>query len=164
MRAPGKGERLNWSTWLSLDGQHLWSPQRVSQAFLWVPMTGSPSRWEVTMRKHSLSQTLPGGLLGGSGCFGSENHSSCWPPSAATAHSLESLLLPTGHPTWLVPLSMSLGFDLSLIRPSGLIWGFPGGAVVKNAPASAEEARGMGLFPESERSTGEGKGSPLQYS
>ena len=112
MRAPGKGEKLHWSTWLSLDGQHLWSPQRASQAFLWVPMTGSPSRWEVTVRKHPLSQLLLGGLLGGRGCFGSENHSSCWPPSAATAHSLESLLLPTGHPTLLVSPFYTFG-----IRP-----------------------------------------------
>ena len=36
--------------------------------------------------------------------------------------------------------------------------GFPGGLVVKNSPANA------GSIPGSERSPGEGKGNPLQYS
>ena len=63
---------------------------------------GNPSRWEMTMRKHPLSRLLPGGLLGGRGCLGSENHSSRWPPSDAAAHSLDSLRLPTGHSTLLV--------------------------------------------------------------
>ena len=39
--------------------------------------------------------------------------------------------------------------------------GFPGGSVVKNPPASAED---MGLIPGSGRSSGEGKGNLLQYS
>ena len=38
--------------------------------------------------------------------------------------------------------------------------GFPGGSVVKNLPASAED---MGLIPGSGRSPGEGNGNPLQY-
>ena len=38
---------------------------------------------------------------------------------------------------------------------------FPGGSVVKNLPASAED---MGLIPRSGRSPGEGNGKPLQYS
>ena len=42
--------------------------------------------------------------------------------------------------------------------------GFPGGAVVKNLPTSAEEAGDMGLIPELGRSPGEGNGYPLQYS
>ena len=42
--------------------------------------------------------------------------------------------------------------------------GFPGGAVVKNLPSSAEEAGDMGLIPELGRSPGEGNGYPLQYS
>ena len=41
---------------------------------------------------------------------------------------------------------------------------FPGGAVVKNPPASAGDARDMGLIPESGRSPEEGNGNPLQYS
>ena len=41
------------------------------------------------------------------------------------------------------------------------MWGFPGGAVVKNPPANAGE---IGLMPESGRSPGEGNGKPLQYS
>ena len=41
---------------------------------------------------------------------------------------------------------------------------FPGGAVVKNLPASAGDARDVGLIPESGRSPGEGNGNPHQYS
>ena len=41
------------------------------------------------------------------------------------------------------------------------MWGFPGGAVVKNPPANAGD---IGLMPESGRSPGEGNGKPLQYS
>ena len=41
---------------------------------------------------------------------------------------------------------------------------FPGGAVVKNLPANAGDARDVGLIPGSGRSSGEGNGYPLQYS
>ena len=51
---------------------------------------------------------------------------------------------------------------LSVDEHSG--WGFPSGAVVKNLPASAEDARHMGLIPGSGRSPGAGIGSPLHYS
>ena len=44
-------------------------------------------------------------------------------------------------------------------------WGFPGGKVVKNPPASAEHAaRDMVSIPGLGRSPGEGNGNPLQYS
>ena len=36
--------------------------------------------------------------------------------------------------------------------------------VVKNPPANAGDIRDMGSVPGSERSPGEGKGNPLQYS
>ena len=39
--------------------------------------------------------------------------------------------------------------------------GFPGGSVVENLPAIAED---VGLIPGSERYPGEGNGNPLQYS
>ena len=39
--------------------------------------------------------------------------------------------------------------------------GFPGGSVVKNPPANAED---VGSIPGSGRSPGEGNGNPLQYS
>ena len=42
-----------------------------------------------------------------------------------------------------------------------LQWGFPGGADVKNPPASA---RDLDLIPGWERFPGEGYGNPLQYS
>ena len=41
---------------------------------------------------------------------------------------------------------------------------FPGGTMVKNPPASAGDARDMGLIPGSGRSLGEGDGNSLQYS
>ena len=41
-----------------------------------------------------------------------------------------------------------------------LVMGFPGGSVVKNPPANAEDA---GSIPGSGRSPGEGNGNPLQY-
>ena len=40
---------------------------------------------------------------------------------------------------------------------------FPGGAVVKNLPTSAGNARDTGSIPESGRSLGVGNGNPLQY-
>ena len=42
--------------------------------------------------------------------------------------------------------------------------GFPGGSVVKNPPASAEDVRDTGLIPGLGRSPGGGYGNPLQYS
>ena len=42
--------------------------------------------------------------------------------------------------------------------------GFPGGAVVKYPPASAGNARDVGLILGSGRPPGEGKGYPLRYS
>ena len=42
--------------------------------------------------------------------------------------------------------------------------GFPGGAVVKNSPASAADAGDLGWIPVSRSSPGEGNGNPLQYS
>jgi len=42
--------------------------------------------------------------------------------------------------------------------------GFPGGAVVKNPPASAGNTRVVGLILGSRRSPEEGNSNPLQYS
>ena len=42
--------------------------------------------------------------------------------------------------------------------------GFPGGSVAKNPPASAEDARNMGLIPGLGRSPGIGNVNQLQYS
>ena len=42
--------------------------------------------------------------------------------------------------------------------------GFPGYTVVKNLPADAGDARGMGPIPGSGRSPGAGNGNPFQYS
>ena len=44
------------------------------------------------------------------------------------------------------------------------MWGFPGGAVVKNLPANAGDSGDVGSTPGSERSPGVGNGNPLQYS
>ena len=43
-------------------------------------------------------------------------------------------------------------------------WGFLGGSVVKNPPASAGDIGDTSSIPGWERSPGEGKGNPLQYS
>ena len=43
-------------------------------------------------------------------------------------------------------------------------WGFPGGAVVKNPPANAEETRDVSSIPGWGRSPRVGNGNPLQYS
>ena len=43
-------------------------------------------------------------------------------------------------------------------------WGFPGGSVVNNPPASVGEERDAVLIPGLERSPGVGNGNPLQYS
>ena len=40
-------------------------------------------------------------------------------------------------------------------------WGFPGGAVVKNLPANARDARDTGLIPGLGRPPGEGNGNPF---
>ena len=45
-----------------------------------------------------------------------------------------------------------------------IIYGFPGGTVLKNLPANAGDARDVGLIPGSGRSPGEGNGNSLQYS
>ena len=44
------------------------------------------------------------------------------------------------------------------------LWGFPGGASVKNLPANAGDIRDLGSTPGSGRSPGGGRGHPLQYS
>ena len=41
------------------------------------------------------------------------------------------------------------------------MYGFPGGSVVKNTPANAGDARGMGLIPGSGRSPGECQPIPV---
>ena len=42
--------------------------------------------------------------------------------------------------------------------------GFSGGAVVKNPPANAGDARDVGFIPGSERLPGVGNGNPVQHS
>ena len=51
-----------------------------------------------------------------------------------------------------------------LISPLMLHKGFPGGAVVKNPPANAGDARDRGSVPGCSRSPGGGKDNPFQYS
>ena len=54
-----------------------------------------------------------------------------------------------------------MGFVMLKYDPS---MGFLGGAVVKNPPAVAGDARDLGLIPVSERSPAIGNGNPPQYS
>ena len=56
-------------------------------------------------------------------------------------------------------LSLSSTFCFLMTKPS-----FPGGAMVKNPPANAEDARDEGSVPRSRRSPGGGHGNPLQCS
>ena len=56
----------------------------------------------------------------------------------------------------MVPSIKRFGFSLG-------VWGFPGGTVVKNPPASAGDARDAGSIPGSGRSPGVGNGNQLQY-
>ena len=42
--------------------------------------------------------------------------------------------------------------------------GFPGGSVIKNLSANAEDARDVGLISGLETASGTGNGHPLQYS
>ena len=46
----------------------------------------------------------------------------------------------------------------------GCIFGFPGGAVIKNQPVNTGNVSDTGSIPWSGRSPGEGNGNPLQYS
>ena len=60
---------------------------------------------------------------------------------------------------------MVAGKSLSILarhksRGQGNLVGFPGGSVVKNLPASAGDARDLGLIPGSGRSLGERKWQP----
>ena len=48
--------------------------------------------------------------------------------------------------------------------PSKHSGGFPGGSVVKNPPANAEDASDVGSIPGLGRSPGVGNGNPLQRS
>ena len=79
----------------------------------------------------------------------------------------------TSLPSWRSALLIEWGIMYQLILwmrkfsfPSGSLNtpGFPGGAVVKNWPASAGNSRDVGSIPGSGRSPGEGNGSPLLYS
>ena len=54
--------------------------------------------------------------------------------------------------------------SLRVASPSHPIPGFPGGSAVKNLPASAGDARDMGLILELGRSPGGGNGKLLQHS
>ena len=66
-----------------------------------------------------------------------------------------------------LPFLYTLGVSLKLFsmhRSSWHLKGFPGGSVVKNLPANAEDSRYVGLIPDSGRSPGGENGRPLQYS
>ena len=52
----------------------------------------------------------------------------------------------------------------NFIPTCSLLWGFPGGLVVKNLPANSGDAGDSGSIPGWGRSPGGGHGNPLQYS
>ena len=91
---------------------------------------------------------------------------------------LVSLLIREGKESWsgskdkIQPTALSC--KLNIIRAQSyaficlqsrvLLWGFPGGSVVKNLPANAGDAEDMDLIPGSGGSPGGENGNPLQYS
>ena len=58
----------------------------------------------------------------------------------------------------------SQGIELENTHMYTQIWGFPGGAVLKNPPANAGDAREAGSIPGSGRSPGIGNDNPPLYS
>ena len=55
-------------------------------------------------------------------------------------------------------------FTLEIFEGPKTLSGFPGGSVVKNLPANAEDTGDLGLIPGLGRFPGGGNGNPLQYS
>ena len=53
--------------------------------------------------------------------------------------------------------------EKNILKRIRILLSFPGSAVVKNLPTSAEDARDAGLIPRFGRFSGEGNGNPLQY-
>ena len=70
----------------------------------------------------------------------------------------------TGHQHHKVINSMSVT-ELSVLfvcfNRGIVVWGFPGGSVVKNPPTNAGDARDLGLLPGLGRSPGNGNGNSL---
>ena len=58
----------------------------------------------------------------------------------------------------------SQGIELENTHMYTQIWGFPGGAVLKNPPANAGDAREAGSIPGWRRWPRVGNGNPFQYS
>ena len=83
-------------------------------------------------------------------------------PSCQPSAWKEPRIIILGNPSmprfWSLEASPELGCSIEHSP------GFPSGSVVKNLPASAGDTGDVGSSPESERSHGEGKGNPLQYS
>ena len=68
------------------------------------------------------------------------------------------------HKGYLDKWSCTMSPEEILQNPKDVIFPFPHGAVVKNLPVSAGEAKGIGSIPGSWRSPGGGNGNSLQYS
>ena len=83
--------------------------------------------------------------------------------SSVLAWRIPGMVEPGGLPSL---GSHRVGHDWSDLAAAaaGNVQGFPGGAVVKNLPADAGDARYVGSAPGSERSPGGGHGNPFQYS
>ena len=63
-----------------------------------------------------------------------------------------------------VPIFVPLSMLASLFAAGHGLWGFPGGTVEENPPASTGDVRVAGSIPESGRSCGVGNSNPLRYS
>ena len=72
---------------------------------------------------------------------------------------------PASYDLWNQPLVQSMEWSfIGSFPPLMLHKGFPSGAVVKNPPANAGDARDRGSIPGCGRSPGGGKDNPFQYS
>ena len=78
--------------------------------------------------------------------------------ACSTIHTCEDIILKFQYITITILKKTHFGFSLKYLCSSK---GFPGGWVVKNLPAHAED---VDLIPGSGRSPGGGNGNPLQYS
>ena len=93
----------------------------------------------------------------------SQNQRFSKPVCLRTAMTFQGIVWKSWVPLMFICLYLLRKFCVICV-PIRSSWGFPGGSVVKNLPASAGDTRDAGLTPGLGKSPGGGHGSPLQYS
>ena len=88
---------------------------------------------------------------------------SCWVQPAVTEQR-SRMWFRVGKFWWRKRMRKDLHVRNTYLHYVYTFMGFLGGAVVKNSPASAGDARDLGSIPGLGRSPGGGNGNPLQYS